>query len=473
MNAPSFQFLGFAIAGALLFNLSGALVWRRLVLLALNLVFFALFASSIVSVLPYAGFLLTGYVAILVLRRRPTQAMFLLFLALVLFAFFWLKRYSFVPPALSLPFVYTTIGLSYVFFRVLHLVIDVGQGAITERISPLSYINYTLHFPALISGPIQLYPEYHRMESEERLPLDIFVIGQATWRIALGFFKVVIVSVLLIEAQRRCIASLAPDLPLTQRVLDSALIGAIYPLFLYANFSGYTDFVIGVGLLFRFRLPENFNNPFAAENFIAFWSRWHITLSNWLKTYVYMPLLVTCMRRVPSRAAEPYFGVFAYFVTFFLVGAWHGQTSMFLFFGVLQGGGVAMNKLYQIVMTNRLSRKGYRALCENPLYRALSRGLTFTWFAFTLLWFWSSWQQLGLFIDTATMPAFLLGWLLVFLAASAALAGLAAIQTHAAQLSWLRTRYVGTAAVTGMMMVVLISVAIVAGPAPDIVYKNF
>ena len=77
-------------------------------------------------------------------------------------------------------------------------------------------------------------------------------------------------------------------------------------------------------------MPENFDWPFLAENFIAFWGRWHITLSNWLKTYVYTPLLMSSMRRFPAPSLEPYLGAFAYFVTFFLVGAWHGQTSMFL-----------------------------------------------------------------------------------------------------------------------------------------------
>ena len=189
MNAPSFQFLGFAVAGAVLFNLSGALAWRRLVLLALNLVFFALFASDVIAVLPYAAFLLVGYGSILILRARSSRVLFPLCLALVLFGFFWLKRYTFIPSSFSLPFIYTTIGLSYVFFRVLHLVIEARQGGLPERVSLLSYVNYALHFPALISGPIQLYPDYHRQESEERLPLDVFVVGQATWRIAKGFFK--------------------------------------------------------------------------------------------------------------------------------------------------------------------------------------------------------------------------------------------------------------------------------------------
>ena len=179
MNAPSFQFLGFAVAGAALFNLWGALVWRRLVLLALNLVFFSLFASGVISAVPFAAFLLTGYLSVAVLRKHPSQGLFLLALALILFEFFWLKRYSFIPAAISLPFVYVTIGLSYVFFRVLHLVIEARQGGLPKPVSPLSFVNYTLHFPALISGPIQLFPDYNRMESEERLPLDVFVIGEA------------------------------------------------------------------------------------------------------------------------------------------------------------------------------------------------------------------------------------------------------------------------------------------------------
>lgn len=473
MNAPSFAFLGFGLAGAVLFNLSGALIWRRLVLLVLNLIFFATFVSGIVGVLPYAGFLLTGYVAVLAQRKYPSQGLFLLFLAITLLEFFWLKRYVFVPPFLSLQFFYVTIGLSYVFFRVLHLVIEARNDGFAAAASPLSYINYALHFPALISGPIQLFPDYHRMESEERLPLDIFVIGEAFWRIAIGFFKVLILSVLLKSAQQSCIAALMPDLPFATRTLYAALIAALYPLFLYANFSGYTDFVIGIARLFRFELPENFNNPFVSENFIAFWSRWHITLSSWLKTYVYTPVMLTCMRRVTARWAEPYFAVLAYFVTFFLVGAWHGQTSMFLFFGLLQGGGVALNKLYQIMMAQRLSRSGFRKLGDQPLYRAFSRGLTFTWFAFTLLWFWSSWGQLGGFIKVLGGLALLTVWALIFLTSSLALAILAWSGRVSGGYAMLGSRYVRTAQVTVMTLIVLIAVLIVGAPAPDIVYKNF
>jgi alginate O-acetyltransferase complex protein AlgI len=483
VNVPSLQFLAFALIGALAFNLWSAPLWGRLVLLALNIAFFCTFLHGPVMAIPYAGFLALGYLGIVLLQRRPWTGLLAVFVTLLLLGFFILKRYSFVPTTIDLPFAYTTVGLSYVFFRVLHLVIDAGQGALAAPVSPLSYVNYTLNFTALVSGPIQLYPDYRRYETT-RARLDLFVVAAAFERIVIGFFKVAIVSLLLLKLQHAAIDRLGEQHDLARRALDFAVICATYPLFLYANFSGYTDFVIGVARLYRIVLPENFAWPFLAENFIAFWGRWHITLSNWLKTYVYMPLLGNLMRRFPAPALEPYFGVLAYFVTFFLVGAWHGQTSMFLFFGVLQGGGVAANKLYQIIMTAALSRRGYRALCANRLYAALARGLTFTWFALTMLWFWSSWDQLHGLVATAGWGAVLAAFVVILIAATATLSLVAALVGRheatpkakavepAADLPS-PSRYWRTVTTTAMVVILAAFTLIVNGPAPDVVYKNF
>ena len=162
----------------------------------------------------------------------------------------------------------------------------------------------------------------------------------------------------------------------------------IYPLFLYANFSGYIDIVIAMARLMRVRLPENFDRPFSASSVIDFWNRWHITLSNWLKTYVFNPLLVALMRRISSVALQPFLAVFCFFVTFFLIGLWHGRTSEFIVFGMLTGGGMSINKLWQIGLARAMGRKGYRELAKHPIYVAFGRGLNFVWFAFTLFWFW-------------------------------------------------------------------------------------
>src|SRR6185312_6745289 len=110
------------------------------------------------------------------------------------------------------------------------------------RVGLLSYLNYTLDFTALTSGPIQRYQDYHRTE-EAPLPLDLVVAGRAVERIVIGYFKVAIVSMLLAQAQHAAINTLDAEIALPQRVGLGTAIVAIYPLYLYANFSGYMDVV--------------------------------------------------------------------------------------------------------------------------------------------------------------------------------------------------------------------------------------
>ncbi len=477
MIVPSLPFLGFAAAAALLFNLGAAAWWRKAVLLAVNVVFLASFSHDPSAFLPFAGFLALGFATQRWTREGSAPRLFVALLVVTLTAFFWLKRYSFIPSATFLPFPYVLVGLSYVFFRVVHLIIDSHQGAIGRQVSPLSYLNYTLNFTSLTSGPIQRYQDYHRMETE-RLPLDPAVCGAALERIVLGYFKVAIVSMALSLAQHSAIDALSPAQELGSRVWSGVLIASIYPVYLYFNFSGYVDVVIGVARFFRIVLPENFDRPFSSENFLIFWSRWHITLSSWLKTYVYNPLMLAGMTRVTAPALSPYLAVAAFFVTFFLVGLWHGQTWEFLFFGFLQGGGVAANKLYQVVAQQRLGRKAYRTLAANPLYRACCRGVTFTWFAFTLFWFWSNWLQIGDFVQALGPAALLLTWLAILAGATLVLAALEAARSAMLLIRWgdapaVRSRYVRTALDTAMVIVTVTLIILLDSPAPDIVYKTF
>jgi alginate O-acetyltransferase complex protein AlgI len=283
---------------------------------------------------------------------------------------------------------------------------------------------------------------------------------------------------LLAQAQHRAINGLGTDPTMAGHVGSGATIVAIYPLYIYCNFSGYIDVVIGVARFFRIALPENFDRPFASENFIGFWGRWHMTLSGWLRTYVYNPLMMACVAWIGTPRRTPYLGVLALFVTFFLVGLWHGQTSEFLFFGFLQGGGVAANKLYEVLMQDRLGRKAYRALAANPLYRTCSRGLTFTWFAFTLLWFWSTWPQIAGFAATLGPLELTLVWISILAAATLILAGAQAAHNASLRLKWkqkpvLRSRYVRTAWNTAVAVVTVAMIALLQSPAPDIVYKAF
>jgi hypothetical protein len=166
------------------------------------------------------------------------------------------------------------------------------------------------------------------------------------------------------------------------------------------------------------------------------------------------------------------------FVTFFLVGAWHGQTSSFLFYGVLQGLGVSVNSLYQTSMTRRLGKTEYRKLRERIFYRSVSRGLTFTWFSFTLLWFWSDWSdllergaQLGPTLSVLIWPALLVVstlllsiWVVIF------------DRSVAASKSWghfLISRYTRTMFATAIVLVTVSASMLLNSASPPIVYKNF
>src|SRR5262249_27723542 len=149
------------------------------------------------------------------------------------------------------------------------------------------------------------------------------------------------------------------------------------------------------------------------------WNRWHITLSNWLKTYVFNPLLIVLMRRISSSEIQPFLGVFCFFVTFFLVGIWHGRTSEFVIFGALQGGGVAINKLWQLCLSRTMGGKRYKTLTKNQIYVSFGRGLTFSWFAFTLFWFWADWKQIATVFAALTIAQWFGIWLAIWLSATA------------------------------------------------------
>jgi len=477
MGSASLEFVAYGLAVALASNLSRSVAWRQFVLLAGSLGFLACFSWDPLAFVPLAGFLAFGFLGVRIIQSRSKRA-FVPFLLLGILAFVWLKKYAFVPAALFLPHPYLTLGLSYIFFRVLHLIIDAHSDNIPDNIGVTAYLNYTLNFTTLVSGPIQSYPDFAAMQlAEKPLPLNLIVAGRAIARITIGFFKVNVLSLFLSMAQSSALSSLGSG-SATDRILTGALVVAVYPLYLYANFSGYIDIVIGIARFLRIELPENFDRPFSSKNFLIFWNRWHMTLSNWLKTYVYNPLLIACMQRWPSNKAEPFIVVFAFFFTVFLIGVWHGQTSVFIFYGVLLGLGVSVAKLYQILMMKWMGRAKYNKLARNAVYGALARGLTFTWFTFSLLWFWSNWTQLGAMAQSHTASEIAAVWLLVFGAASVILAvyetareWLLAVQFENRPL--ILSRYARTAWCTVLAVITVTTLALLNAPAPDIVYKAF
>jgi len=478
MDSASLQFVFFGLLAALVSNFSRSRVWRSMVLMAASLVFLGLLAHSPMLLLPLIGFLLLGYGGLVSLEHGSSKTLVWSILAVVC-TYVWLKRYTFLPEGVFLHAPYFTLGLSYIFFRVLHLLIETGDGREKRHIGLGAYLLYTLNFTTLVSGPIQRYDDFARDQfASEPISLGPRTIGLQIERIIRGFFKVNVLAMLLHAVQEDALAQMWQPLPPTLKLYAAFRVAVVYPLFLYANFSGYIDIVIALARLMRVRLPENFDRPFSASSFLDFWNRWHITLSTWLKTYVYNPLLVALMRRVSSPTLEPLLGVFCFFVTFFLVGVWHGRTSEFILFGVLQGGGVAINKLWQLGLTRILGRKGYKAAASNSLYVALGRGLTFSWFAFTLFWFWGSWQQIDRLFHAIGVMQWLAVWLAIWLCATVVLAAwewlraaLLSIKTSEGPV--LISRYALVVYASALGLAAFVITVLANQPAPEIVYKAF
>lgn len=480
MDSASPLFVAFGLLIAVVSNFNQSRAWRDGVLLSASLVFIALLVknASPWSLAPFAAFLILAYAAVRLVERTASKTLFGAIVCTVI-VYIWLKKYTFLPERTFLQFPYFVLGLSYIFFRVLSLLVISANSSRQTRIDPLSYLVYLLNFTTFLSGPIQSYDDFSRdRPASDSLALTPGVIGLQLERIVRGFFKVNVLAMLLNAVLQDALTDLAQAMPPTLKLFCAFRLIIVYPAFLYMNFSGYIDIVIAIARLLRMRLPENFNRPFSAASFLEFWNRWHITLSLWLKTYVYNPLLITLMRRLPSAGLEPLLGVFCFFVTFFLVGIWHGRTSEFVVFGVLQGGGVALNKLWQLGMARLVGRKTYKKIGQNAFYIAFARGLTFTWFAFSLLWFWANWQQLGMISKALSGTQWCAVWLAIWVSATATLAfwewlraALLTIKFHGASLLTGRYALVVYGSIMGFISYLV--TVVLAQPAPDVVYKAF
>jgi D-alanyl-lipoteichoic acid acyltransferase DltB (MBOAT superfamily) len=478
VDNASFQFVLFGLAVVLVSNFSRSRIWRSMVLMSASVVFLGLLAHSPIVFLPLIGFLLLGYAGLILIEHGWSRSM-AWGIPTVIFVYIWLKKYTFFPAAIFLHFPYFTLGLSYIFFRVLHLLIEAKDSQEKRHIGLGAYLLYTLNFTTFVSGPIQRYGEFARDQfAAEPLPLGPYVIGLQLERIVRGFFKVNVLAMLFDMVRADALAQMAQPLPPSLKLYAAFKLTIVYPLFLYSNFSGYIDIVIALARLMRLRLPENFDRPFAASSVLDFWNQWHITLSNWLKTYVYNPLLVALMRRISSLTMQPFLGVFCFFVTFFLIGVWHGRTSEFIVFGIWTGGGMSVNKLWQLGLARAMGRKGYRALATNSIYIAFGRGLNFIWFSFTLFWFWADWKQIDMVFSALSTADWLGIWLAAWFSATLILelwerlrASLLSIRTIGGPV--LASRYVRVVYASALGLAALVMTVLLNQPAPSIVYKAF
>jgi D-alanyl-lipoteichoic acid acyltransferase DltB (MBOAT superfamily) len=231
------------------------------------------------------------------------------------------------PPARS---VLPPVGISFFTFQALSYLIDTYR----RRIEPsplLDFAVYLSFFPHLVAGPIVRAAEFL---PQLRTPRDARRVdtGLAFWLIAAGLFKKVVVSSYLADA----IVDPVFRIPSQHQAVDTLLGIYGYAIQIYCDFSGYTDMAIGLALLLGFRFPQNFDAPYTATSLQDFWRRWHMTLSRWLRDYLYIPLGGS--QRGPRRA---YVNLF---LTMLIGGLWHGAAWTFVVWGALHGGYLAAER---------------------------------------------------------------------------------------------------------------------------------
>jgi alginate O-acetyltransferase complex protein AlgI len=223
------------------------------------------------------------------------------------------------------------LGISFFTFQAIAYVVDVRRGREVER-NPLRFTAFLTFFPQLISGPIvrvkELLPQ---LKAQPWLqPGDV---GEALYRIGMGFTKKLVFADTL---RMGIVAPVFTD-PSQFTGIEIAIALYAYTLQIYCDFSGYMDIAIGSGRLFGIRLPENFDRPYQATSIAGFWRRWHITLSNWVRDYVYFGLGGA---RV-DREWKIYRNIL---VTLVVIGLWHKASWSLVLYGLIHGLAVCVNR---------------------------------------------------------------------------------------------------------------------------------
>ena len=164
----------------------------------------------------------------------------------------------------------------------------------------------------------------------------------------------------------------------------------LYSIRIYYDFSGYSDIAIGLGRLFGIKVPENFNKPYIKRNLVQFWQNWHMTLTSWLREYLFMPLGKGLMSKV--GAGHPWFvNSVCQVVTMAVVGIWHGSTFSFLIWGLYHGVGLALYRIYSDLLKKYGSEKLLSWLSESKGVFYISMAVNFVfvsigWVFFSFKW---------------------------------------------------------------------------------------
>ena len=352
---------------------------RLAVLIGSSFAFIASFFTTIQALLPFASFVLFLLVSVqitLVIKPEFRSLIAKFFMFAILAAFLILKGY--IPFGLN----FQTIGISYVLFRGIQLMGDAADGALEDRdVTPEHLLLFFTSFLTFAAGPIQHY-EHFSLSLQRALSAPVSRINRALLirRSLSGAIKLCLLTPLLMGSQNEIISWNYPD------AFNLAVACCTFLLYIYFSFSGYMDWVIAFGVALNFDLPDNFDRPHRAENFLDLWNRWHLTLSKTFRIYVFNPLVRFLMMRISSNyRVIP--GVTGYLVVFFLLGYWHGTEVRFAIFGLLIGVLASLTKFSQELPHSKIVSRILDNL-PSTLRTATTAGFSLGLLALCLIFTW-------------------------------------------------------------------------------------
>jgi D-alanyl-lipoteichoic acid acyltransferase DltB (MBOAT superfamily) len=266
------------------------------------------------------------------------------------------------------------VGFSYVALRAIELFRAMYERQF-EAPNLLETFNFLLPFHMLAAGPIQAYEDFVAQRDKPAAALTPSVALEGIERIASGLFK------------KFVLAFAIQQLFLTDFTATGAywfLEVQLFSIWLFIDFSAYSDIAVGIGKLLGVHTPENFNHPYYARNLIVFWERWHISLSLWIRRNLFYPIQLALMRQT-GGSHMLLCGAIGFAISFVLCGLWHGIAWNFVVWGAMHALGLTIVNSYRKLLSDRLGSKGTKQYLANPYFKLLGIAITFEYVAFSNL----------------------------------------------------------------------------------------
>lgn len=385
MSIISLKFIIFIFAVLFLYYCIPVLKVQKIILLTANIVFYLSFGVQ--NLLILVSMILISYFCAIFLRRRRSGAALFISILLCVFPLLLFKYYNFTltsldlllqkynVPSISLPMLryMEPLGISFFTFKILSYLSEIYKGTFQKPHNILDYAIYISFFPTIISGPIDAPESFlQQLKTRKLYRSRIFIEGSLIS--LLGYFEKMIVADRLAPIVSHIFGNYADysGFPLF-------FTSILYSLQIYLDFSGYTMIVVGIARMLGIQCASNFEQPYFSSGIQEFWRRWHISLSTWLKNYIYIPL-------GGNRKGEIRKNI-NLLVTFLVSGIWHGAGWNFIFWGMLHG-------CYQVVggLTSkfRIRIKDQCHLTGTRVEHCIQVLVTFLLVNFAWVIFWSS-----------------------------------------------------------------------------------